>query len=95
VWSMRSIRVRFGRALRALRAKAGHSQDSLAAALQVHHTWISRLDRGDCNPMLATIKKLAQGLDMSIKEPSRQWSGNSRSSRPRSSVRFRRGRPQV
>ena len=63
-----SIHARFGRAVRALRAKAGYSQESFADAVHIHRTSMGTLERGDGNPMLETIVKIARGLDLSLTE---------------------------
>ena len=54
--------------MRALRQRAGYSQDDLADEIQVHHSYVSRLERGACNPTLATIEKVARGLNVSLVE---------------------------
>ena len=63
-----SIHARFGRTVRALRAKAGYSQESFADAIHVHRTSMGTLERGDGNPRLETILKIARGLGLSLGE---------------------------
>lgn len=63
-----SIHGRFGRTVRALRAKAGHSQESFADAIHIHRTSMGTLERGRGNPTLETILKIARGLDLSLSE---------------------------
>jgi DNA-binding XRE family transcriptional regulator len=65
---MASISARFGRTVRALRAKAGYSQESFADAIGVHRTTMGTLEGGDGNPGLDTIVKIARGLDLSLSE---------------------------
>jgi len=65
---MASIQARFGRTVRALRAKAGYSQESFADAIHVHRTSMGTLERGAGNPSLDTIVKIARGLDVSLSE---------------------------
>jgi transcriptional regulator with XRE-family HTH domain len=65
---MASIQARFGRAVRALRAKAGYSQESFADAIRVHRTTIGTLERGEGNPGLDMIVKIARGLGISLSE---------------------------
>ena len=65
---MASLQVKFGRAVRALRAKAGYSQESFADAIGVHRTSMGKLERGDGNPTLDTIATIAKGLDLSLSE---------------------------
>jgi DNA-binding XRE family transcriptional regulator len=63
-----SIHAKFGRTVRALRAKAGYSQESFADAIHIHRTSMGTLERGDGNPTLETLLKIARGLDMSLTE---------------------------
>jgi DNA-binding XRE family transcriptional regulator len=63
-----SIHARFGRTVRALRAKAGYSQESFADAIQIHRTSMGTLERGDGNPTLETIFKIARGLDLRLSD---------------------------
>ena len=63
-----SIHARFGRTVRALRAKAGYSQESFADAIHIHRTSMGMLERGDGNPTLETLVKIARGLDVSLSE---------------------------
>jgi DNA-binding XRE family transcriptional regulator len=63
-----SIHVRFGRTVRALRAKAGYSQESFADAIHIHRTSMGTLERGEGNPRLETILKIARGLDVTLTE---------------------------
>lgn len=56
--------VAFGQRLRKLRAQRGVSQDALAHETDVHPTAIGRLERGDREPRLTTILRLARGLDV-------------------------------
>lgn len=54
----------FGQRLRELRAQQGVSQDALARETDVHPTAIGRFERGDREPRLTTILRLARGLDV-------------------------------
>lgn len=54
----------FGARLKELRAQKGVSQDKLADETDVHPTAIGRLERGDREPRLTTILRLARGLDV-------------------------------
>ena len=53
---------RFARNLRAQRLRSGLSQESLASASTLHRTEISLLERGEREPRLSTIVRLARGL---------------------------------
>jgi transcriptional regulator with XRE-family HTH domain len=65
---MATLRVKFGRAVRALRTEAGYSQESFADAIDVHRTQMGTLERGKGNPTLETIAAVAKGLRISISE---------------------------
>jgi DNA-binding XRE family transcriptional regulator len=65
---MASIGARFGRTVRALRSKAGYSQESFADAIHVHRTTMGSIERGDGNPGLDMVVKIARGLDLSLSE---------------------------
>jgi transcriptional regulator with XRE-family HTH domain len=65
---MASLNARFGRAVRALRSEAGYSQESFADAIGVHRTYMGTLERGDGNPTLDMIARVAKGLRMGLSE---------------------------
>jgi len=65
---MDPLRVRLGRTVRDLRASAGYSQESFAAKIKVHRTFMGTIERGKTNPSLDTIERLAKGLGMSVRE---------------------------
>jgi transcriptional regulator with XRE-family HTH domain len=65
---MASLNSRFGRTVRTLRTKAGYSQESFADAIHVHRTYMGTLERGDGNPTLDMIVRVAKGLDLSLSE---------------------------
>jgi transcriptional regulator with XRE-family HTH domain len=54
--------VTFGQRLRDLRAAHGVSQDELARRTGIHPTAIGRFERGDREPRLSSILRLARGL---------------------------------
>jgi transcriptional regulator with XRE-family HTH domain len=53
---------RFARNLREQRVRVGLSQERLAYACNLHRTEISLLERGEREPRLSTIVRLARGL---------------------------------
>lgn len=57
-------REQFAANLKAARARAGLSQEDLGAAIDLHRTEISLLERAERDPRLATIVKLAKGLNV-------------------------------
>ena len=54
--------------VRALRSEAGYSQESFADAIGVHRTSMGTLERGDGNPTLDMIVRVAKGLRLSLSE---------------------------
>jgi transcriptional regulator with XRE-family HTH domain len=63
---MASLSVTFGRTVRALRAAAGFSQESFADAIKVHRTYMGTVERGEGNPTLDMIARMARGLNLSL-----------------------------
>lgn len=57
-----SISAAFGHRLRELRSECRVSQDQLACATGIHPTAIGRFERGDREPRLGSILRLARGL---------------------------------
>lgn len=55
---------RFGEAVRRLRESRGLSQEGLAAKVDLHRTYVGGIERGERNPTLITIEKLAAALDV-------------------------------
>ena len=49
------------------RIKRGWSQTQLAEAIGSRQPVISRLERGDSNPSLQTLSRIAKALDLSLK----------------------------
>jgi transcriptional regulator with XRE-family HTH domain len=54
----------FGDLLRKARLDRGLSQHALAATAELHHTHISLLERGQREPTLDTLVRLARALDI-------------------------------
>lgn len=54
----------FARNLRGHRERLGLSQEALGAACDLHRTEISLLERGQREPRLSTIVRLAHGLGL-------------------------------
>ncbi len=52
----------FGRKMRNYRISLGISQEELADRAQVHRTYIGGIERGERNPTLTTIYKIADAL---------------------------------
>ena len=60
------IDIEFGRAVTDLRKKLGLTQDELAFRSGIHRAYIGTIERGEKSPTLDTIKKLANGLGVTI-----------------------------
>ena len=60
--------VRFGEKLRDIRLDLGYSQEELSFKAGLHRTYISSVERGKRNISLANIKKLADALDLKMKD---------------------------
>jgi transcriptional regulator with XRE-family HTH domain len=58
----------FGRAVRELREKQQLSQEQLGYKSGLHRNYIGGVERGELNPSLASIWKLAQALDVKPSE---------------------------
>ena len=54
----------FGRAVREARARRGLSQEALGFAAGLHRNYVGAVERGEINPTLRIIFKLARGLVM-------------------------------
>lgn len=58
----------FGRALREFRARTGDSQEALAQASCLHRNYVGAIERGEINPTLRVLMKLAHGLGRPLSE---------------------------
>lgn len=56
----------FGRAVRKRRRELDLSQEVLAERAGLHRNYISDIERGDRNPSLENIQKLAKALDLKV-----------------------------
>lgn len=57
---------RFGERVRTLRLEAGISQEKLAELSDLHRTYISGVERGERNPSLTSISRIAKALKVSL-----------------------------
>lgn len=58
----------YGAAIRQLRAERGISQEALAHAADLDRTYLSGIERGQRNPSLTNLLKLAAALDVKLSE---------------------------
>ena len=54
----------FGAAVRRLREKQGYSQEAFAEKIRVHRTYLGGIERGERNPTLASIFRIAEALNV-------------------------------
>ena len=60
------IQVAFGRRVRELRQLRGLSQEQLAEACGLHRTYIGGIERGERNPSLINIGRIATALSVTL-----------------------------
>lgn len=58
----------FGARVRSLREQVGLSQEALAAQAGIHRTYMGGIERGERNPCLKNILRLAHALRVPPKE---------------------------
>ena len=63
-----TLRKALGQRVRALRRAAGLSQMALGEAAGLDHTYVGGIERGERNPTLEAIAKIATGLGVEIGE---------------------------
>ena len=59
---------RLGSKVRELRQSAGLSQEGLAERAGLHYTYVGGIERGERNPSLKSIEKIANALNVDIGE---------------------------
>jgi transcriptional regulator with XRE-family HTH domain len=60
--------IALGEAIRRVRRKQEISQEKLALMAGVDRSYVGRVERGDNNVAVLTLLKLAQALDVSLKD---------------------------
>jgi transcriptional regulator with XRE-family HTH domain len=60
--------VAFGAVVRRFREESGLSQEELAAKARIHRTYIGGIERGERNPTLLMIHRLAKALGVAAKK---------------------------
>ncbi len=66
--SKKEILIRFGKNVRVLRKRKGLSQEQLAFKSDLHRTYIGMIERAEKNITLVNIEKIANALEIRIKE---------------------------
>ncbi|KAM3116298.1 helix-turn-helix domain-containing protein [Phormidesmis sp. 146-33] len=61
-----NIKQRFGQAVRKRRRELDITQEELAERAGVHRSYIANVERGEINPALENIEKIAEALEVSI-----------------------------
>ncbi len=62
------ILVGLGRAVRDARADLRISQEELGLRTGIHRNYVGGIERGERNPSIVTVAKLADALDVSMSE---------------------------
>ena len=60
--------VALGNEIRNRREALGFSQESFAAEVGVHRTYLGAIERGERNPSLRNLLRIAEALDCSLSE---------------------------
>ena len=63
---MGDVRGAFGQRVRELRKARGFSQEELAHRAGLHYTYVGGIERGERNPALINIGKIAAALGVSL-----------------------------
>ena len=63
-----SLHLAFGTGLREVRVRRGMSQEDLAAVSGLHRSYIGGVERGERNPSLTNIGRLAEALEVDVAE---------------------------
>jgi transcriptional regulator with XRE-family HTH domain len=64
----RHVLEKFGEKMQKTRKEKGVTQEELAAKLSMHRTYIGLIERGERNPTIRTLYKIAKALDVQSSE---------------------------
>lgn len=64
----REVLKKFGERLQKVRKEGGISQEKLAAKLAMHRNYIGMIERGERNPTIRTLYKIAKALKVNASE---------------------------
>lgn len=62
------VKITFGHRVRALRKRAGLSQEQFALKCGLDRTYIGGVERGERNISIVNIEKIARAIDLSLKD---------------------------
>lgn len=65
---MKTVQQRFGAHVRKLRNARGWSQEHLAERAGLHWTYVGGVERGERNPTLLVIARIAKAFGISIRD---------------------------
>ncbi len=68
-----AVQLRLGRAIRAIRARQGLTQEQVSAVAGLHPTYVSDIERGARNPSWEAITRLATGMGVTTSEIARAY----------------------
>ena len=66
--SKKEILIKFGKRVRKVRKEKGLSQEELSFKANLHRTYIGMIERAERNITLSNIEKIANALEVNIKE---------------------------
>ena len=62
------VNIRLGRRIKRLRKELRISQEKLAERANIHRTYMGRIERGESNPPVYTVYKIAKALKKPLKD---------------------------
>jgi len=62
------VRAQFGLAMQRLRRERGLSQEDLSGLTEIDRAYVGRLERGEANPTLVMLARIADAFDVTLSE---------------------------